>query len=135
MINEEQAKTVRRIYREFLEGWTPSEISRRLNKEGVPGVHGEAKWHSCTITRMLQNEKHVGDLLMQKTYTADFLTKTQEENKGKLEQYFIKDDHECCPYVNTNAPPQKARKMGVSWDMCFAHPSSQMAKRLHIGEL
>ena len=94
VINEEQAKTVRRIYREFLEGWTPSEISRRLNKEGVPGVHGEAKWHSCTITRMLQNEKHVGDLLMQKTYTADFLTKTQAENRGELEQYFIKDDHE-----------------------------------------
>ena len=43
--------------------------------------------------------------------------------------------NECCPYVNTNAPPQKARKMGVSWDMCFAHPSSQMAKILHIGEL
>lgn len=93
VINEEQAVVVRRIYRDFLEGWTVSEISRRLNQEGVPGVHGEAKWHPCTIERMLQNEKHVGDLLMQKTFTSDFLTKTMTENNGELEQYYIKDDH------------------------------------------
>lgn len=93
IINEEQAAVVRRVYRDFLEGWTPSEISRRLNTEGIPGVHGVAKWYPCTIERMLLNEKHVGDLLMQKTYTSDFLTKTQTENNGDLEQYFIKDDH------------------------------------------
>ena len=93
VINEEQAAIVRRVYRDFLEGRTPSEIARRFNTEGVPGVHGEAKWHPCTIERMLQNEKHVGDLLMQKTYTSDFLTKAQVENNGDLEQYFIKDDH------------------------------------------
>ena len=93
IINEEQAAVVRRVYRDFLEGWTVSEISRRMNQEGVPGVHGEAKWYPCTIERMLQNEKHVGDLLMQKTYTSDFLTKTMTENNGELEQYYIKDDH------------------------------------------
>ena len=30
---------------------------------------------------------------MQKTYTSDFLTKTQAENNGELEQYYVKDDH------------------------------------------
>ena len=93
IINEEQAAIVRRIYRDYLEGWQPTEIARHLNEEGVPGVHGNARWHSVTVTRMLQNEKHCGDLLMQKTYTADFLTKIQTENNGDLEQYFIKDDH------------------------------------------
>ena len=93
VINEEQAVTVRRVYRDFLEGWTISEISRRLNAEGVPGVHGKASWFPVTIERMLQNEKHVGDLLMQKTYTADFLTKKQADNNGALEQYFIRDNH------------------------------------------
>ncbi len=93
VINEEQAVVVRRIYRDFLEGWAISEIARRLNAEGVPGVHGKASWHPVTIERMLQNEKHVGDLLMQKTYTSDFLTKTQTDNNGELEQYYIKDDH------------------------------------------
>jgi len=93
VINEEQAVVVRRVYRDFLEGWTVSEISRHLNVEGVPGVHGEAKWHPSTIESMLRNEKHVGDMLMQKTYTSDFLTKAQAENHGELEQYFIRDNH------------------------------------------
>ena len=93
VINEDQAKTVRRVYREFLEGWSTSEIARRLNNDGVPGVHGKPSWFPVTIERMLRNEKHVGDLLMQKTYTADFLTKKQADNDGALEQYFIKDNH------------------------------------------
>ena len=93
VINEEQAYVVRRIYRDFLEGWTVSEISRRLNAEGIPGVRGKASWYPVTIERVLKNEKHVGDLLMQKTYTSDFLTKTQAENNGELEQYYVKDDH------------------------------------------
>lgn len=93
IINEEQAAVVRRVYRDFLEGWAISEIARRLNEEDIPGVHGKANWYPCTIERMLQNEKHVGDLLMQKTYTSDFLTKTQSDNNGELEQYYIKDDH------------------------------------------
>jgi DNA invertase Pin-like site-specific DNA recombinase len=93
VINEEQAVTVRRIYRDFLEGWTVSEISRRLNEEGVPGVHGKATWYPISIERVLKNEKHVGDILMQKTFTSDFLTKTVRENNGQLEQYYIKDNH------------------------------------------
>lgn len=93
VINEAQAEVVRRIYREFLEGWTPAEIAKRLNAEDIPGVHGKACWHTISIERVLKNEKHCGDLLMQKTYTSDFLTKKMEENEGDLEQYFIKDDH------------------------------------------
>lgn len=93
VINEEQAEVVRRIYRDFLEGWSISEIAKRLNEEGVHGVHGKATWYPVSIKRILQNEKHVGDILMQKTYTSDFLTKTQMQNNGNLEQYYIKDNH------------------------------------------
>lgn len=32
IINPEQAKIVRRIFREFEEGWTPNEIAGHLNK-------------------------------------------------------------------------------------------------------
>ena len=91
VINEEQAVVIRRIYKEFLEGWNCSEIASRLNQEGICGIHDRPAWLPATIERVLKNEKHVGDLLMQKTYTADYLTKRQVVNDGRFEQYYIKD--------------------------------------------
>jgi site-specific recombinase, resolvase family, putative len=43
---------------------------------------------------MLQNEKYMGDVLLQKTYTVDFLTKKRSENKGQVDQYYIEGNHE-----------------------------------------
>jgi 23S rRNA maturation mini-RNase III len=43
---------------------------------------------------ILQNEKHMGDAILQKTFTADYLTKKQVKNEGQLAQYHVKDDHE-----------------------------------------
>lgn len=43
---------------------------------------------------MLQNEKYMGDALLQKTYTVDFLTKKRSENQGQVNQYYIEGNHE-----------------------------------------
>lgn len=94
VINPKQAKIVRRIFFDFLSGWQPSEIARRLNQEKIPGVYGEPRWASVSIVRMLQNEKYKGDILMQKYYIKDFLTKKLEKNNGKLIQYYVENNHE-----------------------------------------
>ncbi len=93
VIDESQAAIVRRIFTEFLSGKLPLDIAKGLNAAGVCGVHGRPCWAAITIIRMLRNEKYVGDLLMQKTYTKDFIGKVQIKNSGEVEQYFIKDDH------------------------------------------
>ena len=43
---------------------------------------------------MLRNEKYMGDALLQKTYTVDFMTKKKVINKGIVPQYYVEDDHE-----------------------------------------
>ncbi len=93
VIDEAQAVIVRRIFSEFLSGRLPLDIAKNLNSDGVCGVHGRPCWAAITIIRMLRNEKYVGDLLMQKTYTKDFIGKVQVKNAGEVEQYFIKDNH------------------------------------------
>lgn len=40
------------------------------------------------------NEKYIGDALLQKTYTVDFMTKKRILNKGVVPQYYVEDDHE-----------------------------------------
>lgn len=98
IINPDQAKVVRWIFSSYMDGMNPDVIARKLNEQNVPGCTGEAKWRTSTIMNILQNEKHMGDSILQKTFTADFLTKKMVKNEGQLEQYYIKDDHE--PIVN-----------------------------------
>lgn len=43
---------------------------------------------------MLCNEKYMGDALLQKTYTVDFMTKKRVVNNGIVPQYYVENDHE-----------------------------------------
>ena len=88
--------------------------AEELTALGIKTPGGKDKWHQGTVKNILQNEKYKGCALLQKSYTADFLTKKQVPNHGEVPQYYVEDNHECCPKVNTNAPPQKARIFGIS---------------------
>ncbi len=94
IVDPDQATIVKRIFREFEEGWTPAEIAKRLKKEKIKGVHGESAWSACTIRTMLTNEKYKGDARLQKTVTVDYLTKKRVKNEGQVEQYYVTDSHE-----------------------------------------
>ncbi len=80
----EQAEIVRRIFRDFLEGFTVHEIALMLDRDGIKTVTGKGKWSDTGITRVLENEKYMGDLHLQKSYTVDFLTKKRAINNGVL---------------------------------------------------
>ena len=89
----EEVGTVRRIFQLYLEGYGKQAIANTLNEEGVPSCLG-GEWVATTIQNMLQNEKYVGDLLLQKNFISDHITKINRRNRGELPQYFIPDDHE-----------------------------------------
>jgi DNA invertase Pin-like site-specific DNA recombinase len=125
VINPEEAKVVKRIYREFLEGKSYYAIGQGLTADGIKTAAGNDFWLASTLRKILMNEKYIGDALLQKTITTDFLTKNRVKNTGIVPQYYVENSHECCPYVNTYAPPQKARKLGFSCNSGFAHPWSE----------
>ncbi len=89
----EEAEVVRRIFREYLEGFSTKAIVRHLNEDHIRTPTGKDAWHPSTITSMLENEKFCGDLLLQKYYTEDFLTHKTVKNDGKFPQYYVEDDH------------------------------------------
>ena len=94
LIVPEEAKIVRRIFREYLDGYSPAMIAKHLEKDGIRTKTGGSKWHPSTIMRMLQNEKYAGDTLLQKYYTEDFLTHKIVKNTGQLPQYYVRNHHE-----------------------------------------
>jgi len=94
VIDPEQAEVVKRIYREYLEGYSMKKICQHLEADGVLTGAGKTKWYDSTINKILRNEKYMGDALLQKTYTTDFLTKKRVKNTGIVPQYYVEDDHE-----------------------------------------
>lgn len=88
IIDPEQAEIVKRIYREYLEGSSMDKIADGLMADGILTGAGKTKWHTSTINKILRNEKYMGDALLQKTYTTDFLTKKRIKNNGTVPQYY-----------------------------------------------
>ena len=62
-------------------------IAAGLERDGILTGAGGKKWHTSTINKILRNEKYIGDALLQKTYTTDFLNKTRVKNNGLVPQY------------------------------------------------
>lgn len=94
IINPEQAKVVKWLFESYMDGMNPDVLARKLNEQRIPGCMGEPKWTVDTVMSILQNEKHKGDAILQKTFTEDFLTKRQIKNEGQVAQYYVTDDHE-----------------------------------------
>jgi len=46
------------------------------------------------LHKILKNEKYIGDALLQKTYTVDFLEKKCVPNNGLVPQYYVENSHE-----------------------------------------
>ena len=83
VIVPEEADVIRRIYRDFLNGFSPYMIAAQLEKEGVKAPSGKKTWYHSTVMNILKNEKYCGDLLMQKYYVEDFLTHKLVKNNGQ----------------------------------------------------
>ena len=92
-INEVEAAIVRRIFTDYLDGLGMTLIANILNTEGYTTKTGVA-WTAPKVRAVLKNEKYAGDLLMQKSYVADHLTKKSRVNRGELPQYLVTDNHE-----------------------------------------
>lgn len=94
IIDPVQAEVVKRIFREYLEGASLLSICRGLEADHILTAAGKIKWRPESVKKLLMNEKFMGDALLQKTYTVDFLTKKRVVNNGIVPQYYVENNHE-----------------------------------------
>lgn len=90
----EEAEIVRKIFDLYVQGNGVRKIKKYLESHGIKTVTGKAEWSTSTIDRILSNEKYIGQVLMQKSYTPDFLTGKKEKNLGQLAMYLVENAHE-----------------------------------------
>ena len=90
----EQAETVRFIYDRYLAGDSIREIKAALEGREIPTVSRKKEWMASHIRSILTNEKYCGDVLRQKTFIQDCISKKVIPNTGQLPKYLIQNHHE-----------------------------------------
>ena len=70
------------------------QITHWLEALGLLTARGKKRWSVSSVKSILTNEKYMGDALLQKSYTIDFLTKKKATNQGEVPQHYVQGNHE-----------------------------------------
>ena len=92
-IVHEEAEIVRALFNRFLDGATMGQLKEFLESQNILTRQGKAEWSASVIRKMLSNEKYVGDVLYQKTYCVDCISKKVKVNRGEVTRYLISNNH------------------------------------------
>lgn len=88
-----EAQMLRKAAQMYLDGASQRDLKEMFREAGVVGRNGKYM-SGVQILNLLCNEKMVGDMLLQKTYVSDPITKKKKKNLGELPQYYVQDSHE-----------------------------------------
>lgn len=120
----EEAATVRWIYAAYLSGKGKLAIVKQLKADSVPTLN-DGTWRESTVMSILQNEKYTGEMLLQKTYSLDHISKKRIMNKGELPMYHVAESHEAIIDKELFAQVQREIKQRSA----KYHPSSETPER------
>ena len=113
----EEAAIVRRIFQNFLDGKSRLETEREFAAEGITTREG-CRWVDSNIKSVLCNVTYTGNLLLQKEFVSDPITKKRKKNHGELTQYYVPNTHEAIIDQET-----------------FDYVQAEMARRRELGPL
>lgn len=92
-IVETEADVIRYIFNSYLDGLSIKSITEKLSADSAPPPY-RTKWGQKAVRYILSNEKYIGDLLLQKEFVSDHLSKKKIKNCGQLNQYYVENNHE-----------------------------------------
>ena len=113
----EEAAVVRRIFQNFLDGKSRLETEREFAAEGIT-TRGGYRWMDSNLKVVLTNITYTGNLLLQKEFIADPISKHRKKNRGQLPQYYVEGTH---PAIIDKAT--------------FDYVQNEMARRKELGPL
>lgn len=87
LVVPEEAEIVREIFVDYLSGMGIISIMKKYRKRDI-------SFSKNGIAGMLRNEKYQGDMLLQKTFVENHITKRKVKNIGQLPQYYVSKSHE-----------------------------------------
>lgn len=94
VVNEEQARAVKRIYELYLSGNGVRKIQDIMEQEEWKFSTGLTRWHASNINRILHNSFYCGRIEYRKQYVPDYLTQKKINNHGDVDRVYSKGTHE-----------------------------------------
>ena len=89
----EEADIVKEIFQKYLAGDTTDQIKAYLEGNGYLTKKGKSVWSKGNIYSILTNERYCGDVIYQKTYVENCITKKVKRNRGELTKYLVTNNH------------------------------------------
>ncbi len=89
----EDAKHIQQIYQMYLDGKSIDQLKEYLESNHILTYKGSSKWSKGIILSILKNERYSGDMLLQKTYIENCITKKVKQNNGEMAKYLIINNH------------------------------------------
>lgn len=131
IVNEDEAKTVRTIFALYLQGMGKQAIANTLNENNIPSRKG--KWHCCSVDYILNNERYMGDALLQKTYTTESFPFVRKKNRGECAKYYIENSNVAIISKETfNAAKELQRRKSVQHSNA-SYPLSRVIRCCECG--
>ena len=140
----EQAEIVREIYQKYLRGDSLNMIRKDLEDRHIPNARGGATWTHSAVRGILSNEKYAGDVLMQKTFRQDCISRKTIRNTGQRAMYLVQNNHEAIidrktydaaqtELARRNALKGNTQKSTPSGRSCYT-PKYALSDRVICGE-
>ena len=92
-IDPDEAKTVLRIYRRYLDGCSLSQIKQELEADRVPTAQAVQRWSYQVIHNILTNERYIGDAMLGKTFSTGCINRQIKQNTGERLQSYVENNH------------------------------------------
>jgi len=89
----DEAELVKHIFNLCEQGYGDDKIAKTLNDMGVKSYFGNL-WYRSSVRGVLTNYNYTGDLILQKTYRENHLTKTTKINYGEMDMFHVANNHE-----------------------------------------
>lgn len=125
-IIEKEAKIIREIFDMYINGLSLLYIAKTMMEKGYKTGIGSSYWDDKTVTRILVNEKYVGDCHMHKSFSGTISARSQHVNRGEKDSYYVKDGH---PAIITREVWDKACAIRESRRIKFHKPKGFKAEK------
>ena len=88
----DEARIVRLIFNSYLSGMGKLAVANMLNEMHI-STKFDNEWTAEAVRRILTNEKYCGELMLQKFYSENHLTKRKMVNHGEIKKFYVEEAH------------------------------------------